>query len=250
MMTGSLSSPAGALPRVLVLSSCTGEKRAQPTAQLTLQDFWQGQAHVHRREQDVRDDLCPAKELYTGAQHHHVMDGIETLRRALPALSLDLWILSAGYGLVHEDAHLAPYEATFQGMGRPEIRRLAHHLNIPASVQEALAQADLVFVLLGKDYLWALSLPLRTRPDQTLIFLGGQSARQAIGRLEARTALLPLTNADAQAFGYGLIGLKGLLFRRLALTAATKPSLLSQWHREPEAALALLSESRSQGGAE
>lgn len=248
-MTVPFSSAVGALPRVLVLSSCTGEKRVHPAAQLTLQDVWQGQAHVHRRKQDVRDDLCPAKELYTGAQHRHVMDGVETLRRALPTLSLDLWILSAGYGLVHENAQLAPYEATFQGMGRPEIRRLAHHLNIPASVKEALAQADLVFVLLGKDYLRALNLPLTTRPDQTLIFLGGQSAQQAIGELEARTALLPLANADAQAFSCGLIGLKGFLFQRLAQAAALDPSLLPQWHREPEVALALLNESRSRGGA-
>ena len=54
--------------RILVITSCTGEKSVSSERALTLEDFKQGRRHVSRREKELKDLLCPAESLYTGQQ--------------------------------------------------------------------------------------------------------------------------------------------------------------------------------------
>lgn len=239
MSSAPLSSASpSAGPRVLVFTSCTGEKAAQSTQQLRVEDFLLGKIHVRQREAEL--DKYRARDLYTGAQHRYVLAGADRLRTAQPQVALELRILSAGYGLVHEDDPLVSYEATFQGMRKGDIDRRSGHLNIPAAVGEAVSQADLVFFLLGNDYLRALRLPVKSRANQAFVFLGGQQHQACITQHAARTAILPLVNADATAFGCGLIGLKGLLFQYLAEAAAMDARMLQRWYLDPQTAIAAL----------
>lgn len=69
-------------PRVLVITSCTGEKRFKPENQLILDDF-QNPNRLLEREIELVEYAYPAGELYTGMQHLRLMAGIQVLRSAL-----------------------------------------------------------------------------------------------------------------------------------------------------------------------
>lgn len=55
-----------ARPRVMVITSCTGEKIVRSDEALTLDDFREGVAHVESRETELSELLTPAQELYSG----------------------------------------------------------------------------------------------------------------------------------------------------------------------------------------
>ncbi len=126
-----------------------------------LDDFRKGAAHVERREAELSNLLTPAEDLYSGQQHVRLMRGIHGYQSANGnKADVDLWILSAGYGLVPGDQKLAPYEYTFQGMKKAELREWADELSVPGEIRRVLAQPyDLVIVLFGDSYLEASALP-------------------------------------------------------------------------------------------
>lgn len=211
-------------PRVLVVTSCTGEKRFKPKNQLTLADF-QDPARLTDQEVELASYACPAGEMYTGAQHLRLMEGVEALRQAFGSNVVDVKILSAGYGLIAENREIAPYEVTFNAMKGYEVDAWARSLGIHRAFEQALQNYDLVFVLLGENYLRSLCLPIKTRPDQTLVFFASQTGTHSISGLAAKTFVLQLSNAEAKRYRYSLVGLKGFLFKRFAEAAIEKPEL-------------------------
>lgn len=107
-------------PRVLIITSCTGEKRFKPENQLTQEDFMHA-ARLRKREKQLPEFMVPTGEMYTGMQHIQLMEGVRTLRKALEKPVIDVVIISAGYGLISEDRVIAPYEVTFNTMKGHEI---------------------------------------------------------------------------------------------------------------------------------
>lgn len=209
--------------RVLVITSCTGEKAVQHERQLTFDDFERGPEHVRRRQHEL--PIMRAEALYTGLQHRRLMRGIAQARES-GAIDLDLRILSAGYGLVESDRMLAPYEATFAAMRRDALVRWARRLNVPADVRAALAQPfDLALLLLGEDYLSAADLDDKVATGgPTIALCSGASAARLVQVPTLRT--IKLTNAEARRFSCGLVGLKGEVAARVLERVAADPSRL------------------------
>ncbi len=143
------------MPKTLVISSCTGEKRFHPENQLVQSDFPNAKT-LRRREKELADFSLPACEMYTGMQHLRLMEGIAALRAA--GIPVDLSIVSAGYGLISEKRKIAPYEVTFNTMKGPEVDEWAIRLGIHDDLIRTLEGYDLVFVLLGDKYLRAAAL--------------------------------------------------------------------------------------------
>ena len=205
--------------KLVIITSCTGEKAVESANALTLADFQGGPANVAAREEGLRDLMRAAEEIYTGQQHVRLMRGVTAFREAHPSSeatwSLDLHVLSAGYGLVDGARPLAPYEATFQGMKTKELRSWADALGVPSAIRRVLAQPyDLAVLLLGDGYLAACNLDAGVQlGGRTIAFCGGRMAEKlpAIPKL----LLVPLENADAKRFGSGLVALKGELVRRM-----------------------------------
>jgi hypothetical protein len=93
--------------RVVIITSCTGEKVVHHERALTLEDFQKGAAHIAAREDELANLRTPAEELYSGQQHVRLMRGLRTFRSQCNDTSsaVDLWILSAGYGGRVTDVH-------------------------------------------------------------------------------------------------------------------------------------------------
>lgn len=208
--------------KLLVITSCTGEKVVSDPKQLTLRDFQKGRDHVRARESALKDKLTRADEIYTGQQHVRLMRGVTEAGQA--KVDLDLHILSAGYGLVQAGRKLAPYEATFQGMKKPELRAWADALGVPKAFRKAVSEPyDLGLVLLGDDYLAACTLDGTVRfGGPTLLFCGRNTLKKLpkLGNLHA----IALSNAEAKRFSCGLVALKGELTARILKHVAADPA--------------------------
>jgi hypothetical protein len=227
-------------PRILIVTSCTGEKIAKPENQLTLEDF-QDAKRLKRGEKSLAAFSRPAEQMYTGMQHLRLMEGVGLLRQKLGQSVVDVAILSAGYGLISGGKTIVPYEVTFNDMNKEEIDNWASHLHIHQALEKLLLQGqncvhapyDLVFFLLGENYLRAAGLPLKIPPSQTLIFLAARKSVKTIEELVAKTFILPLSNAEAKQYRYGLVGLKGFLFKQFAIAATEQPELLNSVCENP-----------------
>lgn len=214
-------------PRILVVTSCTGEKCFKPETPLTLEDF-QDEKRLKEREAALSEFAKPAAQMYTGRQHLFVMEGVRILRETFGKDIVDVAILSAGYGLISEDRSIVPYEVTFRTMKVAEIDRWSHFLGIQRDFEEKVRGYDLVFILLGEDYLRALSLSVKTSKKQTLVFLASNRSKRYISVEEAKTIVLPLSNQEAKQFRCGLVALKGFLFQGFAKKAAKQQDWLQQ----------------------
>ncbi|HUP01421.1 MAG TPA: hypothetical protein VM737_07880 [Gemmatimonadota bacterium] len=183
--------------RILVLSSCTREKSVDDPRRLVQADFRRGRHHVARRERELSDLLTPAERLYAGPSHVALMAGIAACR-ASAGLCVELWILSAGYGLIPGDRPLAPYDCTFTGMGPEELRDWARRLRIPSAVRRVLAGPyDLGLVLFEGDYLTAATLEDGVALGGPVVFVCPIRDRPRIPDLPgARVVTLPDAEAE------------------------------------------------------
>lgn len=201
--------------RIKILTACTGRKRFSPAESLTYADFMLPSDEFSVKEGRLPEYQLPARDMYTGEQHIRLLEGIEYYTEQYGTDSLDLSIVSAGYGLIGQDRFIVPYESTFQGLNVAEIDERADQLNIPNAARQFLRQpCDLCIVALGESYLRALKLDDETEfAAPTLIFTGAAAVKYVPNK--ERVAIIVLSNADAQRFRCGLVGLKGELTKRV-----------------------------------
>ena len=185
--------------KVLVISSCTSKKLKHN---------------------------APAAKMYTGKQHTLLMDGVSQVRTRYGQSSLDVAIISAEYGLLNEDDVIAPYNVTFQGMKKAEILEKSRRLQLRERVAALIARYDVVFFLLGKEYVQALQLPLgESRPgglsyrggvqeSVTQIFLLGASYRRLIPDAP-NVHFVPAGSALSRTLGVMGVALKGFVFKKM-----------------------------------
>lgn len=229
----------GEFVKVLVVTSCTGEKKFSPVNQLVQDDF-RDEKKLRAREKELKKFVVPAAEMYTGMQHLRLMEGLKLLREGWghatgdgrlgkdDGTTFDLVIVSAGYGLVDEGRKIVPYEVTFNAMKNPEIDQWAERRGIHKDLEKKIKGYDLVFVLLGEKYLRACRFgDMRQATDDgvgpTFVFLGPARGDKMLPK---GAAAMKLGNKDAKAFGYGLVGLKGYLFKLLAQDIVKGPQVL------------------------
>ncbi|MBD2667484.1 DUF6884 domain-containing protein [Richelia sinica] len=233
LTTSSTSTSLSHNTRVLIITSCTREKRFKPTNQLTLEDF-KDSARLQSRSRELADFACPASQMYTGLQHLRVIEGVELLRQSFGQKAVDLVIVSAGYGLIPENQIIVPYEVTFNTMKGYEVVEWSKFLEVHQAFEKAIFGYDLVFLLLGENYLRSLRLPVITKPEQTLIFLASKSSKSYIRDLTAKTFIMTLSNAEAKHYHYGLVGLKGFLIKQFAKSVSTETEILERVYNQPK----------------
>lgn len=198
--------------RLLVISSCTGDKAVKIPA-LTLDDFADPN-RLAQREHELASVRRPAAAMYTGRQHVYLMRGIDKLRAAFGNDFVDLRILSAGYGLIEADRAICPYDVTFSDMGKPQARAWARRLGVPSDVRAALEDVEVAIFLLGSRYLDAVDPPIAARGRQRLVFLAKPSESSRL--TGAGVVTIPAGKSEATRYGSGLVALKGKMFERFA----------------------------------
>jgi queuine/archaeosine tRNA-ribosyltransferase len=216
--------------RLLVITSCTGEKAVETDRQLLLKDFEQGAKHIVAREKELADLCRKAGEMYTGEQHVRLMRGVSAFRSS-PATcdsSLALHVLSAGYGIIPEDRVIAPYEVTFATMKAKEIDAWSKTLGVPEDFRRLVSQPyDLGLILLGDNYLRACQLDKTVKFGGPTILFCGTGMAKKLPPL-ANVQVIPISNPEAKRFSCGLVGLKGDLANRLLTAVAGDTSIVGK----------------------
>jgi len=211
-------------PHVLAIGSCTSRKRDDGCPHpLSLDDFRDAR-RLREREAALAAWRRPAGQMYVGRQHTHAVAGIETLRRRFGHGFAELAIVSAGYGLLREDAPIVPYDVTFATMSRGEARAWARHLGVAAAAREACASHPLVVFLLGSRYLEATEPPLAAGGAQRFVFLARPAETTRLAG--PGVTIVPAGAGEAAAYREGLVALKGKMFRLFALGLARSDGAL------------------------
>lgn len=213
--------------KFLTITSCTGEKASSPGNQLVLEDFVRGGAHLSKREKELKAFALPAGAIYTGQQHVRLMRGIEAVKGD-DAPTVDLHILSAGYGMIPADRSVVPYECTFATMKSKELRQWADRLGVPEGFRETVkAPYDLGLILLGDNYLEACALDATVDfGGPTLLFCGTGMAKKLPALKQVR--VVPVANPEAKRFSCGLVALKGDLAARVLRGVMAEPEVLAR----------------------
>src|SRR5688500_14305908 len=101
--------------RICLVVACSQRKRVPVPARLQLRSVRSRatdrvvQWNARLRNADA--PRLPAGELYAGDHWHSVVKAYEQAR--LYSSGAELWVISAGYGLVRADKRIKPYSATF-----------------------------------------------------------------------------------------------------------------------------------------
>ena len=208
--------------KVLVITACTAEKKHERSNQLQPADF-ATTGLLKRKSIRLKEFETPAAQMYTGNGHLHLMNGVRGLRRSFGPGVVDVRIISPGYGLLNEENPIVPYDYTFHRQGREQIRQRSRRLEIHPEVEHLLSSYDLVFFLLGKDYVTACLLPFRVPNPVTQIFLVAPSLQDSI------SADLPYVHAVCagvelahQLQGATRYYLKGVVFEKLCTVACDR----------------------------
>lgn len=191
--------------KIIVITSCTGRKALSCQDQLTIDDFKHGKEHVATREGELAAFLAPAEEMYTGEQHLRLMRGVKYARTA--GYEVDVWIVSAGYGLIHGSQVIAPYNVTFSNMRPAQLRDWSLHLGVHQSLRNLLKQpADGALVLLGDRYLQAAALEHVTDVAYPAWAICGAGSTNRFG---SSFRLHLVEQSDTTRFRVGMVGIKG-----------------------------------------
>jgi hypothetical protein len=199
--------------RLTMVTSCTGDKATDSPRRLQLQDFLDGD-RLKNRELELTAHSRPAAAMYTGQQHIHLRVGVRALRDRFGRDAVSLWIVSAGYGVVSEDRVIAPYNVTFNAMGRRPAVEWARRLDIPGSIRTAVADSPLVVFLLGEEYLRAVQPAVVLPTGGRVVFVAKPALRHQLEALGA--TVVPVGREDARRYGSGYVALKGRMFELFA----------------------------------
>ena len=175
----------------LVISSCTGDKL---------------------------NCEAPAAKMYTGPQHRNLMEGLEQVWKVHGKQTIDLAIISAKHGLLNECKVIAPYDCTFPNgrtkTGKRRIKERSDCLKIHEHTMELIRHYDLVFFLLGNEYVQALQLPFNRTDAVTKIFLLGETYKKLIPNLP-NVHFVPAGSKLARELRVMGVALKGVVLKKI-----------------------------------
>ena len=197
--------------KVLIITSCTGRKKYKPANQLQPEDFLSTE-RLAARSTELKSFETPAAEMYTGWQHRYLMHGLKQVRETHGQGIADLHIISAGYGLLCESEMIVPYNVTFTGLKKPEFLARSNALQLHERVETLIADYDLIFFLLGAEYVRALKLPFEIPDTVIQIFLLGTGYRKLI---PSNAHFVPAGSDLARELGVMGVALKGFVFKKI-----------------------------------
>lgn len=220
--------------RTLVLTPCSAKKRSQvlePALAADLADPEQRQQVTAR----LADHSLPAAEMYTGKHHRLVMEGVQAVWQQWGHQTLDLAILSGGYGVLHADEMIIPYDVTFDQFAGEALSDWGAMLQVPTKAAALVRQYDLVFLLLSGSYLAVLDLPLDVPDSVQQIVLTGQDSMELMPPKPNLHPFVAAGSVAARRWHVKAPHVRGFLFGRLcAQVVQHGPGLLEWLYHHPQ----------------
>jgi hypothetical protein len=217
-------------PRIAIVVACSHRKRVVAPNALRLGSI-SGVPELRRTEwrrrlESIAAEVHPVQDLYVGEHWRAAHDAYELAlqfsRRA------ELWVISAGYGLIAGRKLVKSYSATFASGSRDSVWRGPHDgdrrislrewwLALPhdTALPDLLDHDGTIIIVAGAPYVEALDPELRAALEDDA---SNERVSVLSGGSRANAALLPVDGRLRTAFGGTDAGLNA---RALAFLAAT-----------------------------
>lgn len=157
-----------------------------------------------------------AGEMYSGPQHNGLMEGLKKVRNKFGGQVIDLAVISARHGLIMENYVIESYNCTFSNLTPMEVLEQSERLQIHEKAEELISGYNLVFFLMGKNYVRALRRPFEVPDSVTQIFLAGESYEHLIPE---NAHFIPAGTSVARQLCKTVYAVKGYMFKRLCCAA-------------------------------
>lgn len=214
--------------RTLVIAPCSAKKRGNAPQPATASEL----ADPEQRQQ-AKERLAayahPALEIYTGTHHQLVMEGVKAVWQRWGRETLDVAILSGGYGLLRADEEIIPYDVTFDEFNEQALANWVERLKMPEQAASLASQYDLVFLLLSGRYLAVLDLPLNVPDLIQQIVLTGQDSLHLVPQATNIHPFVAAEAAAARRWHVKAPHVRGFLFRRLCSQVVYHGPIILEW---------------------
>ncbi|MBD3405892.1 MAG: hypothetical protein GF411_07160 [Candidatus Lokiarchaeota archaeon] len=199
---------------ICVIGSC-GKKKQTSSPEAPTCNQLQSKEDLAIWRERLQDLVVPARDMYVGNQSRELGKGVDLLR-TIDNVSVEYFIISAGFGLLAEKSLVPPYECSFSTMGSKAIKKRASNLSIDSDFLSICEKKyDLLYLALGKKYLYSLGSSWQSVFDGILVAFDS--------KLDSPDAIIiPAGNSTVKAFSrhghkvHGAAGFKGDLLRILA----------------------------------
>ena len=214
--------------RACAITPCTAKKRGDVADPARAADL----ADPRRREQAearLATLAQPAFEMYTGAHHRQVAAGVRAIWERWGRETLDVAILSGGYGLLGPEQVIIPYDVTFDEFDEKALEAWAGRLRIPERVAALAREHDLVFLLLSGRYLQVLELPLDVPYSVQQVVLTDHDSLALVPASPNVHAFVADGGQAARRWHVKAPHVRGFLFRRLCSRVVHHGPVVLEW---------------------
>jgi hypothetical protein len=172
--------------KTLIITSCCSKKDYDKNnySPATFPDFVNPDRYA-RKEAELESQRKKAYDLYTGFQYGNshpkeergpLKDAIQILRTNYGDDIVDLYIISAGYGLISENKVIIPYNLSFNKIVNASsstfnIKSWSQHLHIHEDLKAIISKYDLIFVLLASDYMKAAQFEINDFVNKKVVLI-------------------------------------------------------------------------------
>jgi len=216
--------------KILIISSCAGEKRYSPANKATaidLEDF-----HFRQiKEKELEKYKLPAKEMFISSHNIKILEGIALLQN-INNFKIDLSFISSGYGFIDSEDFVIPYEVNLSVMTKTELDKRADLFKIHEEAYYKAKNYDLVFFLLGYDYLRMLKLPLNLSDNVKQIFFTSSHNEKLIPKNE-NIFVFVMGNEEYSNIKIQSNELKGFMFKLLCNNAIQNNQIFFEIYKNP-----------------
>jgi hypothetical protein len=200
--------------RVLVIGSCGKRKRYSSPSAPTCNDIID-KSQLEKWVGTFPQLCCQARDMYTGNQSRELTRAVDLLRH-INGVKVNLYIISAGFGLLREDEIIPPYECSFSGLKKSEILQRSSNLNIREDFERICqTKYDLSYIALGSDYLTSLGKDWQQELSGSIVAFGRNTTGENLLSLPCDAEIVKALSSAGQKI-HGIAGFKGDLLRILA----------------------------------
>lgn len=134
--------------KILVVSGCSNSQKHRDLPNKLRPEDFRSSDRLAQRTEELGNYKEPATEMYEGPNHKLLMEGLRTVREHnhYGKTTIDLCIISTGYGLIGEHDLIVPYDV------KPEDAVWKQNPDfVYKKTLGLINDYDLVFFLLGRD---------------------------------------------------------------------------------------------------
>ncbi|MFX1578765.1 MAG: DUF6884 domain-containing protein [Promethearchaeota archaeon] len=217
--------------RILVVGSCGKRKLYSPPDQPKCNDI-DGNHDIVYWKQQFPSMCAPARDMYLGPQNKELVKAVDLLR-TIDDVEVQLVIISAGFGMLHEEDIVPPYDCSFTTMKIANVRERSSQLQLKEAITQLVETGfDLIYLALGKRYLETIGNDILSTLHTTTISFHGQNTEHLV-RISCSAETVKTFSRSGHKI-HGVVGFKGDLLRvlvRYALTRRNPENEVRKWKR-------------------